>query len=150
MQAKNYTTVEFDREEFGKRLKNWRKNKGLTQSAAAGELKTSTSYISAIERGEKKPSVDLLLQLYIRYPTDFGYIFLGEPIDYIKVNYILNEQDLNYEPDPERSHLIMIHLMNELNALQDENRKLEEIISHLHSIISGATKIIDAYWSEDA
>ena len=49
--------------EVGKRIKYYRKKRGLTQEQLAFEIHTSAAYISNIERSIKKPSLKKIMQL---------------------------------------------------------------------------------------
>ena len=53
----------FDLVETGKRIKEIRDAKGLTQIAFAEKINVSRSYINKIENGIKSPSLDLLIEI---------------------------------------------------------------------------------------
>lgn len=65
----------FDKEELGRRIKNLRKGRNLTQEELA-KLATLTSptrqAISQIERGKVAPSLELLEELKRNLSTTFG------------------------------------------------------------------------------
>ena len=48
---------------LGQRIKRFRKNKNITQEELAFELNTSSSYVSNIECGKKKPSLSKLVKI---------------------------------------------------------------------------------------
>ena len=48
---------------IGKRIKRFRLYKNITQEELAFEIKTSSAYISNIERGKKKPSLQKLYEI---------------------------------------------------------------------------------------
>ena len=54
---------EFNYEDLGKRIQEARKRNHLTQEEVATECGYSTKYISKIETGTSKPSLDLLTKL---------------------------------------------------------------------------------------
>ena len=64
-------------EDFGKRLKEVRKGKGLTQDNVAELLNTAPSYLSDIERGVKTPSLNTFVQLLIVLEVSADYILQG-------------------------------------------------------------------------
>lgn len=69
----------FDAKEFGKRLQDVRKIRGLTQLELSERLGlASKQHISRIERGEKTCSIDLLIELscILRVSTD--YLLMGK------------------------------------------------------------------------
>jgi transcriptional regulator with XRE-family HTH domain len=47
---------------FGAALKRWREKRGLTQDALAHLAGTASSYASQVERGEKVPSLTIILK----------------------------------------------------------------------------------------
>ena len=49
--------------EVGKRIKYYRKKRGLTQEQLAFDIHTSAAYISNIERSIKKPSLKKIIQI---------------------------------------------------------------------------------------
>ena len=75
---------------FGDKLKTLRLDKGLSQSDFAKLLKTSQGYIGEVERGEKKPGMDLLIslrkELYIDLNNfltdDLQMVVMEKMIDY--------------------------------------------------------------------
>ena len=46
---------------IGSRIRQYRKGRGMTQEDLAFQIKTTTAYISYIERGLKKPSLEKLV-----------------------------------------------------------------------------------------
>lgn len=48
---------------LGSRLKAARHARGLTQEALAHEVKATPNYLSALERGQKLPTLDMLFRL---------------------------------------------------------------------------------------
>ena len=47
----------------GRRIKHYRMSKNITQEELAFEINTSPAYISNIERGKKKPSLQKLIEI---------------------------------------------------------------------------------------
>ena len=60
--------------EFGKRIKELRKQKGLTQEKLAQRLWVSKSIISAYEAGLKYPSLDILINLAYTFNVSTDYL----------------------------------------------------------------------------
>jgi transcriptional regulator with XRE-family HTH domain len=50
-------------EMFGAALKRWREKRGLTQEGLAHKAGISASYASHVERGEKVPTLTIILRL---------------------------------------------------------------------------------------
>ena len=49
--------------QIGKRIRYYRIKRGLTQESLAFEIHTSAAYVSCIERGTKKPSLQKLVEI---------------------------------------------------------------------------------------
>lgn len=62
---------------FGKKLKECRDAKGISQSELAKELSTNHSIIGKYERDEVKPTIDVVKNLAAALDTTVGYL-LGE------------------------------------------------------------------------
>lgn len=48
---------------IGKRIRFYRQQMGLTQESLAFDINTSAAYVSCIERGKKKPSLQKLVEI---------------------------------------------------------------------------------------
>jgi len=48
---------------IGSRIRQYRQERGITQEDLAFQISTSTAYISSIERGLKKPSLEKLVMI---------------------------------------------------------------------------------------
>lgn len=69
----------FDAKEFGKRLQDVRKIRGLTQLELSERLGlASKQHISRIERGEKTCSIDLLIELSCILHVSTDYLLMGK------------------------------------------------------------------------
>ncbi|OGW13100.1 MAG: hypothetical protein A3G93_07470 [Nitrospinae bacterium RIFCSPLOWO2_12_FULL_45_22] len=66
--------------QIGKRLRELRQQKGLTQKALAGKIKgkIDQSYIGKIERGEQLPSIKILMRISETFSIPIGYFFQEE------------------------------------------------------------------------
>jgi len=66
--------------QIGKRLRELRQQKGLTQKALAGKIKgkIDQSYIGKIERGEQFPSIKILMRISETFSIPIGYFFQEE------------------------------------------------------------------------
>ena len=90
---------------FGNRLRDCRKNKGLSQSELARILNTNHSVIGKYERDDVKPSIDVVKNLAEVLNTTVAFL-LGEA-----------ESDQLFK-DPE-----MLKRLKEINAMPEEDRK---------------------------
>ncbi len=90
---------------FGKKLRECREAKKISQSELARILKTNHSIIGKYERDEVKPTVDVVKKLAENLNTTAAYL-LGETTD------------SNILKDP-----LMIKRFNEVSALPEEDKK---------------------------
>jgi transcriptional regulator with XRE-family HTH domain len=64
---------------FGEKLRALRKQRGLTMNELAPELGfTSQSYLSEIETGKKKPSIDLIIRIARYFDVSLDQLMLDE------------------------------------------------------------------------
>lgn len=68
----------YDIKESGKRIKELRKKKGLTQEQLAEELNISYSMVGKIEIGYTGISIDLMIQMMELFEVSMEYIILGQ------------------------------------------------------------------------
>lgn len=67
----------FDQEAFGRRLKELRNIKGMTQEELAEKLNISREHLGRIERGKYGCSIDLLIELSFTLNASTDYLLLG-------------------------------------------------------------------------
>ena len=67
----------YDLDESGKRIKALRKKHGLTQEKLAEQLGIAVNTVARIEIGNRGISIDLAIELAVRFDTTLDYIFLG-------------------------------------------------------------------------
>ena len=68
----------FDQKEFGKRLKELRMNRSLTQEKLAEDLNISWEHLGRIERGDKSLSIDLLIVISDYFDVSTDYLLTGK------------------------------------------------------------------------
>lgn len=90
---------------FGKKLRECREAKGLSQSELARQLDTHHSIIGKYERDEVKPSIDVVKKITGLLGTTVGYL-LGET------------QETNLFKDPN-----MLKRFNEINSLDEKEKE---------------------------
>jgi len=90
---------------FGKKLREAREAKGISQSALAKLLNTNHSIIGKYERDEVKPTVDVVRRLADNLDTTVGFL-LGE------------SEDMNLLKDPS-----MLKRLNEINELPSKEKE---------------------------
>lgn len=89
---------------FGTRLRDCRKEKGLSQNELAKALETNHSVIGKYERDEVKPSIDVVKKLSAMLGTTSSYM-LGET----------DSDELFKDPD-------MLRRLKEINALPPKDK----------------------------
>jgi len=67
----------YDLVESGKRIRSLRKKNGLTQEEFAEQLGIALNTVSRIEIGQRGISVDLAIELVVRFNTTLDFIYLG-------------------------------------------------------------------------
>ena len=90
---------------FGKKLRECREAKGLSQSELAKLLNTNHSIIGKYERDEVKPTIDVVKRLADELVTTVGFL-LGET------------KQVNLLKDP-----TMLKRLNDIDALPDDDKK---------------------------
>jgi transcriptional regulator with XRE-family HTH domain len=93
---------------FGKRLRECREAKGLSQQDLGKLLETSYTVIGKYERDEMKPSIDVAKKLAKLVDTTVGYM-LGETkeVNVLKDPAMLKRlNDIQSFPEKEREHIL--------------------------------------------
>jgi transcriptional regulator with XRE-family HTH domain len=67
----------FDQEAFGKRLKELRNIKGMTQEELAEKVNITREHLGRLERGKYGCSIDLLIELSYTLNASTDYLLLG-------------------------------------------------------------------------
>ncbi len=111
---------------FGKKLRECRENKGLSQNVLAKQLGVHHSIIGRYERDEVKPTIDVVKKLASALGTTVGYL-LGET------------ESINILKDPN-----MLKRLNDISSFSDDDKK--HILYALDAMIRD-TKTRQAYAS---
>lgn len=93
---------------FGKKLRECREAKNLSQQEFAKTLKTSHSVIGRYERGEMVPSIDVVRKMAEQLDTTVGYLLNEtEELNLFKDPDMLRRfNDINGFPDADKGHII--------------------------------------------
>ena len=70
----------YDAKEVGKRIKNLRKQKGMTQDELAAVFKTESSVICKIETGKQTISIDYVVDIASYFEVSIDYLINGENV----------------------------------------------------------------------
>ena len=71
----------FNQVEFGKRLRELRLSKGMTQEELAEALNINLDHMRKMERGRERCSIDLLLEIAIYFNVSTDYLLMGRITD---------------------------------------------------------------------
>ena len=105
-------------ETFGKKLKNCREAKNLSQAKLAKEVGLHHSIIGRYERDEAKPTIDVVKRLAETLETTVGFL-LGET------------EDKNLLKDP-----AMLNRLNEIEKMNSEDK------THILHVLDGFIKSV--------
>lgn len=73
----------FDATEFAARLSTLRKAQGMTQEEMAEALNISLEHLSKMERGKRKPSIDLIIAMACYFHVSTDYLLMGKDHDIV-------------------------------------------------------------------
>ena len=75
----------FDANDFGTRLQSLRKDQyDMTQEALAEALNISVEHLSKMERGKRKPSIDLVVAIACYFHVSTDYLLTGKDHDMVE------------------------------------------------------------------
>ncbi len=75
----------FDAHDFGTRLQTLRKAQyGMTQEVLAEELNISLEHLGKLERGKRKPSIDLAIAIAGYFHVSTDYLLTGKDHDMVE------------------------------------------------------------------
>lgn len=83
---------------LGKRLKQFRKTKNLTQQEFADIIRTSQGFLSEIESNKKLPGAEILISLKKHFDIDINWLLTGQI--YVSENAekrVIQEEDIPKE-----------------------------------------------------
>lgn len=67
-----------DANDFAARLQTLRKAQGMTQEELAEALNISLKHLSKMERGKRKPSIDLIVAMACYFHVSTDYLLMGK------------------------------------------------------------------------
>lgn len=74
----------FDANDFASRLQTLRKAQGMTQEELAEALNISLEHLSKMERGKRKPSIDLVVAIACYFHVSTDYLLTGKNHDMVE------------------------------------------------------------------
>lgn len=80
----------FDQAAFGCRLKEIRKEQGLTQEQLAAAVNMSTVHLGNIELGKRGISIDLLLKLSDALDVSIDFLIKGKTYEFIQARQLIS------------------------------------------------------------
>ena len=70
--------MRFNREDYGSRIRNLRKKRGLTQEQLAEKMNVSTPYIAKIENGKQTGPIELAVEFAEFFAVSLDYLLVGK------------------------------------------------------------------------
>lgn len=98
---------------IGSRIKSERKAVGKTQEWLAEKIDVSVGYISQIERGITKISLETLAEICSVLGSDISYLVSGSAKS--QSGYLQNEFTERFSELSERDKFLILELMNSMN-----------------------------------
>lgn len=68
----------YDIEKIGNRIRQLRKDQGMTQAQLSAKLNIGDRHLRKIEAGEKGPSIDILIEIAALLGVSLDYIIMGK------------------------------------------------------------------------
>jgi transcriptional regulator with XRE-family HTH domain len=104
---------------IGSRIRHYRLQRGITQEVLAFQVNSSAAYISRIERGQKKPSLEKLFEIAeVLHVTINDFVYASPPSD-----YAFFDKDLQYMISmctPEKQKVITKNVAEIIRVLLSE------------------------------
>ena len=70
--------MNIDAREIGQRIKKLRKERGISQEQLAAMLGVTVNYMSRIEPGLRRASLDLLVDIAVLFDVTLDYLVMGK------------------------------------------------------------------------
>lgn len=121
---------------FGKNFLRARNNRGISQVDAAAELEVTAGFLSSIENGRKKPSLDLILKASKLYQVQPGFFFQDQAE--VNIDEYLTEKNIDFIKDlnlEDKDKLINKYSIK-FQGQELTERELKGIIAYLESLRS--------------
>lgn len=97
-----------DKKAIGKRIKEYREKRGLTQEALAELVDLSTGYLSAVERGVGLPSVETLVAIMNCIGASADQIFADVVENAYSTSASLLSDEIQELPADERRRILNV------------------------------------------
>ena len=104
--------MEIDYSAIGQRIANRRKQLGLKQNILAEKLNMSNNYLSGIERGNEKPSLEVLVKICNALQVTPDYLLMGNMYSNTVPQNIINGLQLCTEEDILLLNALMQHMVD--------------------------------------
>ena len=120
---------------FGKNFLKARNNRGISQADAAYEFEVSAGFLSSIENGRKKPSLDLILKASELYQVQPGFFFQDQEVN---IDDFLTEQNATFiqDLDIDDKDKLMKKYSIKFQGKELTERELKGIMAYLESLRS--------------
>lgn len=97
---------------LGQKIRDFRKERGITLADLAGKMQISTSYLSALERGLRKPSIQMLKRISEELNISVVYLVGGmdDAVNAEKLRFMRESRSLSLEDLSEISEIPLVTL----------------------------------------
>lgn len=119
--------------DFGKNFVRARQRKAIDQKDAAAELEVSPGYLSRIENGKQKPSLELILNAAKLYGVKPGFFFDEEVID-IDTLYTTKNQEFIRDLDSMSDEDLMDKYKLKLDGKELTKNEIKGIMAYVRSL----------------
>lgn len=121
---------------FGRNFLKARANRGISQADAAQEFEVTASYLSSIENGRKKPSLDLILKAADYYQVQPGFFFQDQAE--VNIDEFLTEKNIGFitDLDLEDKDKLINKYSIKFQGKELTERELKGIMAYLESLRS--------------
>lgn len=93
--------IKLNLEEIGARIKKYRKSLQMSMNDVAEQTGISPSYVALIEKGKRKPPIDLLMKIGAMSGVSIDYLVYGESVIREEKNQMILRRLENNYPDEE-------------------------------------------------
>lgn len=97
--------MRYDIKESGRRIRNLRKQHGMTQGQLAEQINLGLTNVGRIERGQQGLSIDSLIEVALFFGVSLDYIVLGHDTQVDMIKTALRHADLLHRLHHEKSGL---------------------------------------------
>jgi len=119
------------KKEIGKRLRQIRETKELSQNDVGSHLGIQYQHVSKYERGESVPTWEYLIKLNELYHVNINWLLTGKGKMFLT--------PMGYEAIENEKHLVIKDVESDLEEIIEELKKDKELKTAIYNYIKGYT-----------